>query len=166
MGNYGSATNEVAFCASWADFSRAVIDSRAWLVRAASTAEPHSRAASLVARAPVLAPPLVHVVAAACAAAGQRGDAAAGKRSALAEPGWSAILQAGGYRGRFMVWRSRRVGPKVRVTASVKLLPVPSARIPCFINVHQHNKRCREVGFWVFAERRCWSRTMELVVLL
>ena len=61
-----------------------------------------------------------------------------------------------------MVWRSGRVGPKVRVTASVKLLPVPSARIPCFINVHQHNKRCREVGFWVFAERRCWSRTMEL----
>ena len=61
-----------------------------------------------------------------------------------------------------MVWRSRRVGAKVRVTASVKLLPVPSARIPCFINVHQHNKRCREVGFWVFAERRCWSRTMEL----
>ena len=44
-----------------------------------------------------------------------------------------------------MVWRSRRVGAKVRVTASVKLLPVPSARIPCFINVHQHNKRCREV---------------------
>ena len=61
-----------------------------------------------------------------------------------------------------MVWRSRRVGAKVRVTASVKLLLVPSARIPCFINVHQHNKRCREVGFWVFAERRCWSRTMEL----
>ena len=61
-----------------------------------------------------------------------------------------------------MVWRSRRVGAKVRVTASVKLLPVPSARIPCFINVHQHNKRCREVGFWVFAERRCWPRAMEL----
>ena len=61
-----------------------------------------------------------------------------------------------------MVWRSRRVGAKVRVTASVKLLLVPSARIPCFINVHQHNKRCREVGFWVFAERRCWSRRMEL----
>ena len=49
-----------------------------------------------------------------------------------------------------MVWRSRRVGAKVRVTASVKLLPVPSARIPCFINVHQHNKRCREVGFLGF----------------
>ena len=75
----------------------------------------------------------------------------------------SATLQGGWRRrGRFMVWRSRRVGPKVRVTASVKLLPVPSARILCFINVHQHNKRCREVGFWVFAERRCWPRTMEL----
>ena len=49
-----------------------------------------------------------------------------------------------------MVWRSRRVGAKVRVTASVKLLPVPSARTPCFINVHQHNKRCREVGFLGF----------------
>ncbi len=74
----------------------------------------------------------------------------------------SATLQGGWRRrDRFMVWRSRRVGPKVRVTASVKLLPVPSARILCFINVHQHNKRCREVGFWVFAERRCWSRTTE-----
>ena len=78
-----------------------------------------------------------------------------GERSATLQGGWRR-------RGRFMVWRSRRVGAKVRVTASVKLLPVPSARIPCFINVHQHNKRCREVGFWVFAERRCWSRTMEL----
>ena len=76
------------------------------------------------------------------------------------QPG-SATLQGGWRRrGRFMVWRSRRVGAKVRVTASVKLLPVPSARIPCFINVHQHNKRCREVGFWVFAERRCWSRVL------
>ena len=27
-----------------------------------------------------------------------------------------------------MVWRSRRAGPKVRVTAFAKLLPVPSAR--------------------------------------
>ena len=44
-----------------------------------------------------------------------------------------------------MVWRSRRVGPKVRVTASAKLLLVPSARVLCFINVHQHSKRCREV---------------------
>ena len=74
----------------------------------------------------------------------------------------SCLKKAGGA-GRYLVWRRRKAGSKVWVTAISSRYPHLFPRLTCFINVHMRNlllcrQLCREAGFGFLKMEPCRER--------